>query len=107
MIFNSVNQVVGRTKRATMTASASSLGQVGGIISALIFPKKDSPYYVPGVSTCLGLSALGLLTAVCMSFVMHLENRAREAGKRDLLRNLPQEEQHRLGEKHPDFRFTL
>ncbi|KAJ9612042.1 hypothetical protein H2200_003637 [Cladophialophora chaetospira] len=102
-----VNQVVGKTKRGTMTATASSLGQVGGIISALAFPKKNSPYYVPGGSVMVGFSGLGVIIACGMMFLLGMENKARASGKRDNLRQLSQEEQRHLGEKHPDFRYTL
>lgn len=45
-----VNQVVGPNKRGASTGFTSSMGQIGGIVSALAFPKKDGPMYVP-VST--------------------------------------------------------
>jgi len=69
---------VGKTKHGILTATASSLGQFGGIISALIFPKKDGPYYVPGVSVCVGFSGLGLVLASLMWFFLYMENQARE-----------------------------
>ncbi|KAJ9640749.1 hypothetical protein H2204_003038 [Knufia peltigerae] len=102
-----VAQVAGRTKRGTLTAAASSLGQVGGIISALIFPNSDKPYYVPGGSVCVGFAAAGCVVCLTMWFFLSMENKMRKAGKRDHLRSLPQEEQYKLGEKHPDFRYTM
>lgn len=35
------------------------------------------------------------------------ENRQRDLGNRDYLRQLPQDAQDKLGENHPDFRYTL
>jgi MFS transporter, ACS family, DAL5 transporter family protein len=35
------------------------------------------------------------------------ENRQRDLGKRDDRRDLPEEEVRMLGERHPDFRYTL
>lgn len=53
-----VNQVVGSSKRGTTTAWAGGWGQVGGIISAVTYPKKDGPMYVPGISTCVGFNVV-------------------------------------------------
>ncbi|SPO02522.1 related to nicotinamide mononucleotide permease [Cephalotrichum gorgonifer] len=101
------NQVVGSVKRGTLTAFAVSCGQLGGIISAVVYPSKDSPQYVPGISTCIAFQAVGILAAVNMWFWANRENKLREAGKRDHLRELPEEEFAKLGDKHPDFRYTL
>lgn len=106
LVASSVGQVAGANKRGTLTAWASSVGQLGGIISALAFPSKDGPQYVPGIMINVGLSALGVVCAVWLSGWAVWENRQREMGKRDHLRQLPQEELENLGEKHPDFRFT-
>ncbi len=103
----SVNQVVGSTKRGTVTAFAGTLGQVGGIISAIAFPSKDGPQYIPGIVICIAFQAVGAVAAVNMWACCSWENRQRAAGRRDHLRGLPREEQDRLGEKHPDFRYTL
>lgn len=102
-----MSHFVGRTKRGTLTAFATACGQVGGIISAVIFPKKDSPYYVPGVSICISFAALGIFMTILMGGILWKENRNRAAGKRDHLRQLPREEVAKLGEDHPDFRYTI
>ncbi|KAF4983835.1 hypothetical protein FZEAL_841 [Fusarium zealandicum] len=101
-----VNQVVGNVKRGTVTAFSVSCGQIGGIISALIFPKKDEPYYVPGMSVCIAFQVLGIMAAVNMWICCRHENRQRDMGKRDHLRELSQEDLDSLGERHPDFRYT-
>ncbi|KAH6897069.1 major facilitator superfamily domain-containing protein [Thelonectria olida] len=101
-----VNQVVGNVKRGTVTAFAVSCGQVGGIISALVFPKSDGPQYVPGISVCIGFQVLGILAAANMWICCGWENKQRDAGKRDHLRELSEDEVDKLGEKHPDFRYT-
>lgn len=103
----SVNQVVSRTKQGTITAFAGTLGQVGGIISAIAFPEKDSPQYIPGIVICIAFQAVGIAAAINMWVFCSYENRQRAAGKRDHLRQLPREEQDKLGEKHPDFRYIL
>ncbi|KAF2092870.1 MFS general substrate transporter [Rhizodiscina lignyota] len=82
-----VNQVVGQTK--------------------LVFPQKDTPHYYPGLGTCIAFSASGIIAALVMYFFCAAENKKRDRGDRDHLRDLPEEEQRRLGERHPDFRYTL
>lgn len=102
-----VNQVVGNVKRGTLTAFAISCGQLGGIISAVVFPEKDSPQYVPGISTCIAFQVVGVATAIAMMLACRWENRQRDLGKRDHRRDLPEDEVKMLGERHPDFRYTL
>lgn len=57
--------------------------------------------------TCIALQIAGIIAAVNLWACCYYENKQRDAGKRDYLRELSQEEQDRLGEKHPDFRYTL
>lgn len=95
------------SKRGILTAFAVSCGQLGGIISAVIFPSSDSPQYIPGISTCIAFSFVGVLSAITMWVSCGWENRQRDLGKRDYLRDLPQSEQDKLGERHPDFRYML
>lgn len=85
---------------------AVATGQFGGIITAMAFPKSDAPMYVTGMSTCIAFAAVGIIAATTLWTYGSWENKQREAGKRDHLRALPEEEQQLLGEKHPDFRFT-
>lgn len=101
------NQVTSSNKRGTITAFAGTLGQFGGIISALVFPSKDEPQYLPGIMTCIAFQVVGIIAAINLWACCAWENKHRDAGKRDYLRELSQEEQHKLGEKHPDFRYTL
>jgi hypothetical protein len=90
-----------------MTAFAVSCGQLGGIISAVMFPSKNGPQYVPGLSVCVAFSTAGIIAASAMWYFCGYENRQRDLGKRDHLRELPEDEQRLLGEKHPDFRYIL
>lgn len=108
VLFQSnANQFTSSTKRGTITAYAGSIGQLGGIISAVVFLSKDEPQYVPGISTCIAFQILGIIAAVNMWICCAYENRQRDFGNRDYLRQLPQDEQDKLGEIHPDFRYTV
>ncbi|KAJ4248798.1 High-affinity nicotinic acid transporter [Fusarium torreyae] len=88
-----VNQVVGPNKRGAITGVVSSMGQVGGTVSPLAFPKSDGPHRT--------------LLLCSHDDVLSYENKARAAGKRDHLIELPEEEQAKPGEKHPGYRYTL
>ena len=83
------------------------MGQVGGIISSVIYPKKDGPMYVPGISTCVAFNTVGIILAAGMSIGCWWQNKQRDLGKRDHLRELPPDELAKLGDRHPDFRYTL
>lgn len=102
-----VNQVVGTQQRGATTAFSGGMGQVGGIISSVIYPIKDGPMYVPGISTCIAFSFLGIIMAIIMSACCWWENNQRSLGKRDHLRQLPPDAIAKLGAKHPDFRYTI
>ncbi|KAI5927905.1 major facilitator superfamily domain-containing protein [Camillea tinctor] len=102
-----INQVTSSTKRGVVTAYAGSVGQLGGIISALVFPSKDGPQYVNGIVVCIVLQLAAIAAAVNMWVCCAWENRQRQLGKKDYLRELSEEEQVKLGELHPDFRYTL
>ena len=99
--------MVGKAKRGVVSATSVALGQFGGIITSRVFPKEDGPMYVPGMSVCIGFVVLGILAASLFWGYGSWENKQRAAGQRDDLRALSQEEQELLGERHPDFRFTL
>jgi hypothetical protein len=102
-----VNQVASNSKRGILTGFAVSCGQIGGIITLVVSPSSDSPQYIPGISTCIAFAVMGIISAVVMWFFRGWENRQRDMGKRDHLRQLPQDEQDKLGERHPDFRYVL
>lgn len=90
--------MAGKTKRGAATALAGSAGQIGGVVSAMVFPESDSPQqYARGISVCIGFQAVGVLAALNMWFWCAYENR---------LRDLPEARLGALGERHPDFRYT-
>ncbi|RMJ15784.1 hypothetical protein CDV36_004541 [Fusarium kuroshium] len=66
-----VNQVASSSKRGTVAAFAGSMGQIGGIISALAFPKKDAPQYVPVAARATSLdeySAADACLILCVGY---------------------------------------
>lgn len=65
------------------------------------------PRFFQGLSVNIAFIVAGIIGAASLWLCLGYENKAREAGKRDHLRALSQDEQEKLGEKHPDFRYTL
>lgn len=82
------------------------MGQIGGVVSAVAFPKKDGPQYVPGTAINVAFLAVGLVFALWLWGWSRWENKQRDMGRRDHLRELPESELALLGERHPDYRFT-
>ena len=53
------------SKKGTGMAILNIIGQMGPLVGTSIFPKKDGPYYVKGMSTCAGFMFLvGILAAI-------------------------------------------
>ncbi|ATZ54513.1 hypothetical protein BCIN_10g05110 [Botrytis cinerea B05.10] len=98
------NNVAGTYKTGIAIAIQVSIGNLGGVASTLCFASTKAPYFVLGYTTIVWMTccAAGLLF-ICM-FFLWIENRAREAGKRDYL--LERENADKLGDRHPSFRYT-
>lgn len=107
------NNLSGHWKRAFGSSIQVMVGNVAGIIGANIFLINESPAmttgapYLTGYSTSLAFMWVGTLCAVAMCGLMWRENKKRDAGDRDHILNLPEEQRNNLGDGHPDFRFTL
>lgn len=74
-----------------------------------IYRQADAPRFVPGHAVCIVYEGLFLF---CGSLVQHLglraENRKRRQGKLDyIVEGKSQEEIDKLGDKRPDFMYTL
>ena len=82
---------VGHVQRAVALAAVSSIGGFSGIIGAFTFISTEAPRYLEGYLICLSfLGASFLLTCVYLMGLI-IENRARDAGKREHLRSAAQE----------------
>jgi len=63
------------------------------------------PKYALGHSISLGALVITLILTLVQIGYLHWENRRRDRGDRDA--RLLQEDAHRLGHRHPLFRYTL
>ena len=80
-----------------------------GIVSSNIYRAQDKPRFKPGHAVVLAYEAVFLLGG---SIVQHLllrrENAKRRAGERDVwVQGKTEQEIEKLGDKRPDFIYTL
>ena len=84
-------------------------GNLNGIVASNIYRAKDKPRYKPGHATVLAYEAALLLGgSVLQHVLLRRENAKRRAGKRDhWIVGKSAEEIDKLGDKRPDFIYTL
>ncbi|TLS21292.1 uncharacterized protein PpBr36_10305 [Pyricularia pennisetigena] len=91
--------------RATGVGVIISLANCSAFIGTFIYLSDHAPRYILGHAIALGALCLTfVLTCVLMAY-LHWENGKRERGYRD--DRLLQPNAHRLGHRHPRFRYTL
>jgi hypothetical protein len=100
------NNMGGHYKRSWSSAAQIGLGNAGAIVPTMTFIATEGPAYTRAYSTCLGLMVLAGVVMILTEIGLYLENKARDAGKRDYRLQLPAEEVENLGDDHPSFRFT-
>jgi hypothetical protein len=97
------NNVSGAYKTAYAIGMETGLGSVGGIISAWIFQGSQAPLYKTGYNVSFGAVCVAAFLTCVYVLGLWLENRARDAGKRDHRLTAPDADN--LGDDHPHFRF--
>ncbi|KAM0787531.1 hypothetical protein ACM66B_003602 [Microbotryomycetes sp. NB124-2] len=105
--------LAGSAKRATATGLVLGTGSLGGIVSSNIY-RTGAPRFYVGHGTELGVSVLGVFGSCLYAFLLR---RANEAKRREAMRQsqLPEherrvyttEELHALGDKSPEFYYTI
>ncbi|KAI2602779.1 MFS general substrate transporter [Hypoxylon sp. NC1633] len=101
------NNVAGHWKHAFATAIQVALGNVAGIVAAVVYRQDEAPHYPTGYGISVALVWVGAFAASLLFVGMLIENKKREAGKRDSRLSRPKEEVDNMGDYHPSFRFTL
>ncbi|KAI1384363.1 MFS general substrate transporter [Hypoxylon trugodes] len=101
------NNVAGHWKRSFASAIQVALGNVCGIVAAVIFREDEAPRYPTGYGTAVALMWFGAIAASLLFAGLLVENKMRDAGKRDGRLTHPKEEVDNMGDYHPSFRFTL
>jgi hypothetical protein len=105
------NNTAGRTKRAAAIAMSFIFTNTGGIVSTWIYPKKDALLYLFAAKFNLALSAISIGLILLATLLLHRKNQLKMTRRGQLLedvRDLPWLEQlQMLGDRHPDFKYTL
>ncbi|KNG89067.1 MFS transporter [Aspergillus nomiae NRRL 13137] len=103
------NNVEGIYKRGVTIGIMIGWGNLNGIMSSNIYRNADAPNYYPGHGTVLAYLTLFLfIGSVLEYFLLKRENRKRQRGDRDhRVEGLTSEEIAQLGDKRPDFIYTI
>lgn len=104
------NNVEGVYKRGLCMGMMIGWGNLNGIVSSNIYrTDKDAPKFVPGHSVVLGYMVVFLWGgSLTMHLLLRRENRLRREGKRDIwAQGMDEHEVLKLGDRRPDFVYTL
>ncbi|KAI1614587.1 retrograde regulation protein 2 [Exophiala viscosa] len=103
------NNIEGVYKRGISLGFIIGWGNLNGIVSSNIYRAKDKPRYKPGHAVVLAYEALFLLGgSILQHILLRRENAKRRNGKRDhWAEGKSEAEIEKLGDKRPDFIYTL
>ncbi|KAI0677109.1 MFS general substrate transporter [Trametes maxima] len=107
------NNSAGHYKKATTVALQLALANCGGFVATFSYDSSQAPTYIRGHTITLAFVALAWLAMFCNVMYCMWENRARADGRRQS--NIAQYQElwdagktrAPIGDRHPDFRFTL
>ncbi|TFK75926.1 MFS general substrate transporter [Pluteus cervinus] len=107
------NNSSGHYKKATTTALQLAIANTGGFVATFVYTSDQAPKYIRGHSIVLAFEIMAwIMTAANVLYCMW-ENKARKEGRRDenieKYQKLWEAGKTRapIGDRHPDFRFTL
>ncbi|KZT22298.1 MFS transporter [Neolentinus lepideus HHB14362 ss-1] len=107
------NNSSGHYKKATATALQLAVANTGGFIATFAYTADQAPRYVRGHSIALAFACLAWILVAANVTYCALENRARRTGRRqaniDRYKELRESGKTKapIGDRHPDFLFTL
>jgi hypothetical protein len=82
-----------------------SIANCSAFIGTFVYLQRDAPKYVLGHAVSLGALVITVILSIAQVIYLRWENRKRDRGERD--DRLVQENEGRLGHRHPNFRYTL
>ncbi|KAI1490830.1 MFS transporter-like protein [Biscogniauxia mediterranea] len=91
--------------RATGIGFLIAFANCSAFISTFIYLADDAPDYILGHSINLGALVLCIIVVCVQMLYCRWENKKRDGGDRDA--RLGQGDEHRLGHRHPSFKYTL
>ncbi|KAJ5874378.1 uncharacterized protein N7529_002808 [Penicillium soppii] len=103
------NNTEGVYKRGVSLGFIIGWGNLNGIVSSNIYRDNDKPRYYPGHGVVLGYLVVFLFGgSVVQYFLLRRENAKRQRGERDQwIEGMDQSQIELLGDKRPDFIYTL
>ncbi|TCD70800.1 hypothetical protein EIP91_001490 [Steccherinum ochraceum] len=107
------NNTSGHYKRATAIAFQAGAANSSGFIATFLYTADQAPHYIRGHSITLAFVVLAWIAAACNVVYCRWENNARASGRREGNIRAYQElwdsgkTRAPIGDRHPDFRFTL
>lgn len=102
------NNVSGHYKRGVSMAAQIGIGNFAGAIASNIYRTQDAPRYAVGLGTSIGFLGMGILTVPVLALLYMRINRRRDRDATDAARTqLSAHELRRMGDRAPDFRYTL
>jgi len=101
------NNLAPQYKRAVGMALHIGIGNFSGAIASNIYRKQDAPRYVLGHSIELGFLGMGLLLTPLTAWIYSWINTRRDALDDGRYDNMTVEESKALGDRAPDFRYSL
>ena len=103
------NPQAGAYKRGITLGIVIGWGNLNGIVSSNIYRGTDAPHFYPGHATVLAYLTVFLLGGSILQYILlRIENRKRLLGQRDhWIEGLDAQEINLLGDRRPDFLYTL
>lgn len=90
--------------RATGTGFQVAVANCAAFVATFTYLSKDAPNYILGHSINIGALVLAMITVSLGILYNTWENKKRDRGDRDYRLN---EDQSRLGHRHPHYRYTI
>lgn len=103
------NNVEGVYKRGVTLGIVIGWGNLNGVMSSNVYRQQDAPHYGLGHAIVLGYLTVGLFGGSVLNWLLlRRENRKRLNGERDhWVQGLGEQEIEALGDRRPDFLYTL
>lgn len=104
------NNSAGYNRRATAIAMGFISTSSGGIMSTWIYPKSSAPYYNLGAQCNLALVAISMVLMMVQILLLRTLNKRKASHRTKILEGLEdlsyEEQLERLGDRHPNYRYT-
>ncbi|KAF2196647.1 MFS general substrate transporter [Delitschia confertaspora ATCC 74209] len=94
-------------KRTIALGAIVNFGTAGAFVSTNVFLKREEPRFHTAFSTGLGLACMGLAAATVFYVGCRVENMRRDKRKGELPTAVESGGNEAVGERHPDFRYSL